>query len=155
MQQYQFVDTFNRTWNLAITLPAVKIVRDKLGVDLAKLDGDQGKPLGALLSDPVKFVDVLFLLVQDQAKTANVTLEQFMAGFAGDALEAAEGAFLKALADFMPPARRKLFQQIIAKEREFTAIVVEATSKRIDSLDLAEEAEAFISSIKAGTTPAA
>lgn len=116
-----FKDRNGTTWIIEINVAQFKRVRDLAGVDLAPLGkmlvpGSNGeKTLSALIDDPVKLVDVLYVLCMDQAKRADISDEAFGRSFDGETLERATMAFLEELADFFPEPLRSALGQIVAR----------------------------------------
>lgn len=131
----RFKDTEGREWVLTLDVQLIKDVAQRSGVRIHKLLADDAKGLQELLSDPIAFVDTLYLIVEDQAKAKGLTPEDFGRGLAGDPLEAAAVAFMEALADFSPSRQRKLIQSLMAKGNEVADKVIELARKKIDALD--------------------
>lgn len=103
-----FKDRDGREWQVVLNVFQMKRVRAALGVDLInviELDKDgqvRVDMIDKIANDPCLLVDILWVLVQDQARTLNVTDEQFGTALAGDAIESATKAFLDELVDFSP-----------------------------------------------------
>jgi len=130
-----FKDAKGRTWELEINVWLVRRVRDYLGLNLYNLVDSQARPLGELLNDPARLVDVLFLLCRDQADTLNVTDEAFGRSFSGDSLEDAADAFVAALLDFFPSRQgRATLQKVIDKSKAVEARMRELTEEKLESL---------------------
>jgi hypothetical protein len=127
-----FKDSNGRDWSVAINVAAVKRVRGTLDVDLPGLVGGG---LGELMQDPVKFVDVLYVLCRPQADQAGVSDEQFGAAFGGDTLERAAEAFVEELIDFFPAPRRGPLRAMMAKVKTATDAETQRLTERIDALD--------------------
>jgi hypothetical protein len=127
-----FKDSNGRDWAVTINVAAVKRVRGTLDVDLPGL---VGVGLGELMQDPVKFVDVLYVLCRPQADTAGVSDEQFGAAFGGDTLERAAEAFVEELIDFFPAPRRGPLRALMAKSKAIDENVTRRLTERIDALD--------------------
>lgn len=143
-----FTDTANRRWDLTLSIATVKRVRNLTGVDiLAMLDRPQ--LLSDLAADPVAFVDVLYVIVKPQADTAGVTDESFGESLDGTSIESATDAFLEALVDFFPGARRATLRRVLAKTMEHKARA-EATLKT--ALDDGTIDRAIDESLTAGET---
>ena len=117
---HSFTDTKNRAWNLAVTYASVRRVRELVGVDLLKLDDKLFEQLG----DPIKLVDVLYVLCKPQAEALKVTDEEFGESLAGDVLETASDALMGAVGDFFPSRRKALLEKLAG------------TAKRISSLQM-------------------
>ena len=84
---HSFTDTKGRAWNLAVTYASVRRARELVGVDLLKLDDKLFEQLG----DPIKLVDILYVLCKPQAEALKVTDEEFGESLAGDVLEKLAG----------------------------------------------------------------
>lgn len=112
-----FTDTSNRRWNLSLSIGTAKKVRDQTGVNLLAIV-DQPQILIGLAEDPVKFVDVLFVLVSDQADALSVSDIAFGESIDGEVLEAATLAFLESLTKFFTGPRREMLLGVLAKTNE-------------------------------------
>ena len=110
-----FRDNAGREWAVSIHVLAIERVQDKTGVKIGALIRDGLAGLLELADDPVKFVRVLWVLVEEQAAALSVAPEQFGRAMGGDALEAAFDAFVNALADFSPSRLRSLIRGLTAK----------------------------------------
>ena len=124
MSKHGFTDTAGRKYKFKITIPRLQLVRDELDIDL-------GKPetFISLSKNPIDVVNVLYLLLRDQAKSHGVTDVQFGESFDGDVLEAAWEAFSKAYMSFCPSRQREMLRQLMAAidqtEMEAAEIVVD------------------------------
>jgi hypothetical protein len=117
-----FKDTAGRTWVVSVTVADLKRIRQLTGIELGKL------PVGKLvetLSDPETFVDVLFVLVKDQADRAGISDEQFGRSLGGDTLENASQVFWRAWADFCPSQTRRLLLGLAETAEERTRELVD------------------------------
>ena len=149
-----FKDNSGREWDVAINVATVKRVKDLLGVNLFALLSDRLKGLGELLADPVRFVDVLYVIVKPQADAAGVTDEQFGGSLGGDTLQAAAEAFLEALGAFMPTvAGREALRAVLEKGRQALDLLGARTTAAVAALD----AEALVKEMleKRAAAPAA
>lgn len=135
----QFVDNAGRTWVIQIHAYAVKELRDLLDVDLYGLIDDNLQPLGKLLGDPIKLVDVIYCLCSDQAEKAGVTDRDFGRAMAGDSIEKAADAFVEELTDFFPNAQvranlRKALETILIIRNRLMA----EANKELEQLNIEE-----------------
>jgi hypothetical protein len=138
---------------VTINVANVKRVKNKLGLDLYGLIDRGAKPLGDLLGDPCMFVDVLFVLCEEQAGKARVSDEEFGRAMAGDALELAGEAFVDALIDFFPNARvRDNLRKLTAAARKLTDLSLAKVEKKLSDLDLETLAEKLTN--ESGSLPA-
>lgn len=112
----KFADCLGREWSLNLTVGALADVRRSTDCDLGKALKDEGALVELLFSDPVRLVEVLWVLVRSQAEGATVLCgpdqgkppadaEGFARGFDGPTLERAAEALLDAVADFFPRSR--------------------------------------------------
>ncbi len=131
-----FTDTSGREWSLAITIDAVKRIRDLLKVDLLDLFGGEPPLLTRLDTDVVLLCDTIFVALKPQADAAEITSEQFGASLGGDAIIAARDAFMEALADFFQSLRRPEVVKAISKQTELVTAAVKLAGERIESLDV-------------------
>lgn len=132
-----FKDNLGRRWDVAINVATAGHVKTLTGVNLYKLIDDGCRPLGLLLEDPCKLVDVLYVLVKDQADREKVTDEDFGRAFSGDSLEAAAEAFLGELTDFFPGAKvRKALTTILAKSRALRDEMQKDMETELEKLDV-------------------
>ncbi|TWU17988.1 hypothetical protein [Allorhodopirellula heiligendammensis] len=115
-----FTDTKNRRWDLTLNVNAVKRVRDLAGVNLMRVL-DEPQLLAELSADPILFVDGIFAVVMPQAKDLGVTDEQFGESFDGSTIEDATSAFLEAIVDFFPGARRKTLEKVLGRAATMVA----------------------------------
>lgn len=137
-----FTDSAGRAWDVVINVAAVKRVRGLLGVDLNGLITDGARPLAALLDDPCKLVDVLYVLCREQAEAAGVTDEQFGAAMGGDSLAHAADAFLEELIDFFrDPRARASLRRLIAAGKQAASLAMDEAERVIQSLDPASLAK--------------
>ena len=137
-----FRDNAGREWAIEVTVAAVKRVRSLIQVDL--LEAADGKLLEKLASDPVLLCDVVFCLVQPEAKAKGISDEDFGRGLAGEAIERATSAFLEELVDFFPPARRRLLSKALGKLRLLETKAFAVAEKRLDSPELDQELERLL-----------
>ncbi len=110
-----FRDSAGREWVVAIHVHALEQVETRCAVKIGALLRDQLAGFLELVEDPVKFVRVLWVLVEDQAEKFGVKPEQFGRALGGDALEGAVEAFVGALADFSPSRLRGAIRALTAK----------------------------------------
>jgi hypothetical protein len=132
-----FRDNLGREWIIEIHVTAVKRVRAHLSLDLYSLLDDRLEALGALLADPVRFVDVLYVLCMDEAKELEVTDEDFGQGLGGDSLAAAQAAFLGEFADFFPDRKiRETIKRIFQAAKEVQEDLAARLEKRTEAIDI-------------------
>lgn len=120
-----FKDTEGREWLVTLNTAQVKRVKQRLGINLA--DPQESDVLHKL-ADAITLVDVLYVLVEKQAKERSVSDESFGEALGGDTLESASTAILEALCDFFPRARRMMMRKVLA----------EVESQRVKAIELLE-----------------
>jgi hypothetical protein len=106
------------TWSVTIDAYKIRTVRTRREFDLGAQDGQQ---LRALSADPVLAAEILWDLVESQAKAANVAEEAFFAALTGDVGEQAAFALFDAIIDFFPRGRREALRRLLDKDREIEA----------------------------------
>ena len=102
-----------KTWKLAITIGAVKRIKQDLGVDLLALQEGDPPLIQRLNTDLALLVDVIYSAVRPQAEAENVTDTQFGEAFGGEESYAAYQAFMEALADFFRLLHRPDLQRLV------------------------------------------
>lgn len=109
-----FKDNEGREWTISINVTSIKKIKaSSLAVDL--LDIMDGKLMNRFADDPILFIDVIWLLCEEQAQKLGVTDEEFGRGMAGDALDKASEAFLEELVDFFPKSKRDPLKTVLRK----------------------------------------
>lgn len=113
-----FKDTKGRVWDVTIDTNTAKRVRSMVNFDLFSVVEDESKTLLELRKDPVRMVDVLWAIVEPQAKNygpwwrkvlrlpCGITDEEFGRSMREESLEQAWEQVFGALADFFPRGRR-------------------------------------------------
>lgn len=131
MTTLHFHDTQQRRWTLSLSIGTVKRVRELTGFDLLTF-ADKPQLLAELAGDPVRFVDVLFAIVQPQADELGVTDVDFGEGFNGQAIEEATDAFLEAMAEFFSGARQTTFKRVVARAQGKARLAESELQKALD-----------------------
>ncbi|MCP4248087.1 MAG: hypothetical protein GY778_13655 [bacterium] len=107
-----FKDNRDREWKIAVTVDALKRVRDLLDVDL--LDLVEGKLIERLIGDPVLLCDVIYAVCKPAADEQSITDQDFGAAMAGDSIDRATKALLEELVNFSPsPKDRKNLSKVL------------------------------------------
>ncbi len=89
-----FIDNAGREWRFTINIPEARRIRQRVGIDL--LDGRQLKDA---VEDQLRWIDLMFAIVEPQAKASGVTDEMFGLALEGCLDEATE-ALTGEIADF-------------------------------------------------------
>ncbi len=153
-----FKDNKGRGWEVVLDVRQVRRVRAALGIDLANviaLSKDGSVDVGVvdrIANDPCLLADVLWVLVEGQAKADGVTDEEFGASLAGDSIEEAARAFLDELVDFFPGAKRLFLKKAVELSRKFAGETEEVLKKALDDPEL-ERAVAAASTSSSPSSP--
>lgn len=147
-QSRTFSDTKGRLWTVRITGFELKRVREMTGVRLADLDDDGYQPLGALLKDVEKLIDVLYVLCLDEANERKVSDVEFGRSLAGDVLTDAAEAFRRAFEDFCPSQRRKAMQSLASKAKVLQEKAGDLVTAAIEQVDPEKIIERLASELK-------
>lgn len=131
-----FKDRHGREWHFEITPFSMKRVRELTAVNLGTLFNDNMTPLANLVSDPIMFVDVLYVLCKPECDKLGVTDEQFGGAMVGDYLEAAVDAFMQGLVDFFPKRQSNLLSTLLEKNRQYAAALAEKAVAQLNQLDV-------------------
>lgn len=132
-----FKDNAGRTWTLAVNVHAIKVIKGLIGLDLYALVDGGFEGLGKLIGDPVRLVDVLFVLCKDEADRLGVSDEDFGRGMGGDSLARATDAFLAEYTDFFPDPRvRAGLAKVIEKARALEGMMWTRAEAGLDRIDL-------------------
>ena len=156
---HTFADKLGRTWYVDVNVTTIRRVRAALDVDLYLLVDDKMQALGALVSDPCRLADVLYVLCKDDADTKNISDEDFGRALAGDAIRAAAEAFVEELIDFFPDERsRAALRRVIAAGRQVRTKLLDQAETMLETLNPDECANALISGwtnsqASSGSTP--
>lgn len=133
-QSTRFKDEKGREWDLTITVATVRRVQNACGVNL--LDAVAGELVSRLAGDIMLLADVLWAIVEPQAKAAGVDDLDFGEGLLGDALDHATGAFMEGLRGFFArPGQRKLIGDVIDKINQAMSEAETVGSERMSRID--------------------
>jgi len=115
-----FRDANGRRWSIEIDVGTLKRVRDLTGFELLSVVEQDGAPLDKLRDDIPLLVDVLYAIVEPQAKAygpwwrrllgigRGISDEDFGRGLRGDCIERGWELIIEGLARFFPEARRRM-----------------------------------------------
>ena len=133
-----FKDNAGRTWSVTLNVLQMKRIRAHLGIDLVNvITLDAGGKVKVdlvdrIANDPCLLVDILWVCVEDEAKAAGVTDEEFGRSLAGESIEEATRAFLDELVDFFPGAKRLFLAKAVDLARKFDGEMTEALAKALE-----------------------
>ena len=133
-----FKDRDGREWQVVLNVFQMKRVRAALGVDLInviELDKDgqvRVDMIDRIANDPCLLVDILWVLVEAEAKEQGVSDVDFGSSLAGAAIEEATKAFLDELVDFFPGAKRLFLAKAVDLARKFDGEMTEVLAKALE-----------------------
>ena len=137
-----FKDNQGREWQIALNVYEMKRIRAVLGVDLVNVitldkDGTVKVDLvDRIANDPCLLVDILWVLVETQAKDEGVSDVDFGSSLAGEAITAATSAFLDELVDFFPGAKRLFLKKAVEVSRKYTGEMTGVLEKALADPEL-------------------
>lgn len=110
----KFTDALERTWDIPHFDPInIAEVQHRLGVSLYTLTAGKMENLRDLFENVPLFFNVIFVLVEDQARGRGVDDRSFAKGMVGgDVAEAAKDAFWDELLFFSPKKLRELLARM-------------------------------------------
>ncbi len=126
-----FTDRRDREWTIVLDVAICRDVKAQLGVDLA--NWSDGKASAKLWSDDGALVDVLWLLLKEQATELGVDEREFAKSLNGDVLAAGLKAIEDAVVNFTRPDRLDLVRKIAEKSGQVTTAAIERASQEIDA----------------------
>jgi len=139
-----FQDSAGRTWTIAVTVDAVKRVRDLLKEDLLDIE----RVFPRLLIDPILLCDVVYCVCKPQADAEKVSDVDFARAMAGDTIARAKAALIEELVDFFPDqSQRETIRLAIAKYSQWNKKAVELVKAKLQRTELPKELEAALNSI--------
>ena len=137
-----FKDRDGREWQVVLNVFQMKRIRAALGVDLInviELDKDgqvRVDMIDKIANDPCLLVDILWVLVETQAKDEGVSDVDFGSSLAGEAITAATSAFLDELVDFFPGAKRLFLKKAVEVSRKYTGEMTGVLEKALADPEL-------------------
>ena len=147
---HTFADTQGRTWTVTINVDVIRRVRSLLNINL--LEAVEGRLLERLITDPVLLCDILFVVIQPEAVTKDISDEDFGRSLGGDVLDLATTALLEELVDFFPSAKRTVFRKALIKLKQLETLAIETATQRLESSELEQRMRAAISGTQAAST---
>jgi len=139
-------DLKGREWKLSITVGSVKRVKSELNLDIYNVANKDF--LKAIIEDPIKFIDMLFVLVEDQAEDLDVDDIEFGKSFDGDTIAESVNSFLEELVNFFPPSKRESLKKALAMTMEMTEKAGQEMVKKLDEFDLDKAVDTVMVNMK-------
>lgn len=132
-----YTDRNQNEWPVEVVTSTIEKVRKRVKdtedkpVDL--LECVTGTLTGRLLNDPVLLTKVIWVIIEDYAKTKGLTYDQFAAAHRGEVFDKAFDALMAALADFFPLKTGEALIQITLKVRQMREKAMEAIVRTMDN----------------------
>lgn len=140
---HSFKDADGREWSVVVRHGTLKKMRETMSLDIFN---DVENVCNKLASDVFLLADVLFLVCEKQAIERKFSREEFYDLIFGDTIVDATSAFLGAVTDFFPSARRQILRKMLEKTRAIDAMVLQKIETQLDSLDVSTCIESFTNS---------
>lgn len=139
-----FQDNAGRTWTIAVTVDAVKRVRDLLNEDLLDVEN----VLKRLMIDPILLCDCVYCVCKPQADAEKISDVQFAQAMAGDTIAHAKTALVEEIVNFSPDARdRENLALAVEKYNTMADRARELVKAKLQSPTLSREIEAALSAV--------
>jgi len=126
-----WTDAENRTWSTAISVNAIRRVKELVGVNL--LEVFDGELLARLADDPVLLVNTLYAICKPQADERDVSDEAFGELLVGDRIEEATTALVRGINDFFPKDRRAVLDRLWAATNRTRTEAIQMATAKLDS----------------------
>jgi hypothetical protein len=126
-----WTDAENRTWSTAISVNAIRRVKELVGVNL--LEVFDGEMLARLADDPVLLVNTLYAVCKPQADERDISDEAFGELLVGDTIELAAAALVRGIADFFPKDRRAVLDRLWAATKRTRTEAIQMATDKLDS----------------------
>ena len=122
------VDRKERQWDLRLDAPTVKRIAEKTGIKLTDLTSD---PFLRLATDPVLLIDVVWLVVEKQAKELGISDVEF--GEECPDIDSVASSLVECVLDFFPQSRRSELQSLISETAETHSLAIAETIKQMQA----------------------
>lgn len=140
-----FKDSKGDIWDVAIHITAERRLRSRLNFSLIDLAKDKFIGLADFLGDPIRLVDVLYVICEDQCRERGISDEDFGRRMFGDTITKATQAFLEELTDFFPePEVRAALDLILKTGRKVAQGILANSLKQLQAMDLESLAKSSI-----------
>jgi len=134
----QFKDSKGTSWDLQITVEAIKRVKSALGIDLGNIHQGSPPQSARLDTDIVLLIDVIYVLLRPQTEAKGVSDVEFGESLGGDAAFAAREAFWRSLIDFFQKFHRTDAVEAIAKQMALMQEVIQLATQEIEKIPIDE-----------------
>ena len=133
-----FNDNKGRRWDIDITIGAVKRVLDMIKINLLEPDKGEVPVLQRLGTDEILLIDTIFAIISPQAKSLNVSDEEFGASIGGKAVMDAQEAFYEELADFFQSRGRTDRAEMVAVQKKTIDVATKLVTEKIKAINIEE-----------------
>jgi len=110
-----FKDKEGTIWTPIVNAWTAKVYQEKSGLILLDMTTEKGGFLEAI-SDNLRFIDLLEVLLERQLKERKVTIEDLFYKMDGDHWEKATMAVVEANIEFMPEKKKKVMKALYIKK---------------------------------------
>lgn len=143
-----FKDLSGQEWLVSLNIGICRKVLAITGLDFA--NAHDGKAVSEIQAYDGKMVQVLWVLLEDQATKRGIDEDAFAMLLDGNVLEEAQGAIEAAILGFTRPERRAAMQAILDKKREAITKSVNLAVAKVQALDIDKELEKQLSQSTSG-----
>lgn len=123
-------------------------------LELTKLDfanAHDGKAVSEIQANDSKMVQVLWLLIEEQAKAKGIDEDAFWRNLDGNVLEEAQNAIEEAVLGFTRPERRAALKAILDKKREAIDKAMNLAVAKVQAVNIDQELENRLSQSTSGS----
>jgi hypothetical protein len=130
---HKFTDAKGREWRIALTYGVMQQVKEDLGIDLLVVQNGVVQSQG--LNDLKAFVNLLFVVCEDQAKEQSLSDVDFGRSLDGTSLKEAFAAFQAEYDDFFQfsPVTQEILRTSLGIAKEATDQLTKAAIEEISS----------------------
>jgi len=129
-----FRDANGRQWSLTVTVEDLRAVKDALDIHLTKLVDTDPQMLFELAADPIRCVDVIWVLCRSQAERYGVDERQFGRSLSQESFDLAGKALVRAVFDFFPKGRSEPMLRLLDKTEQAMAMQLQKISSSIEEM---------------------
>ena len=125
-----FKDKDGTIWTPVVNAWTAKVYQEKSGLILLDMTTEKGGFLEAI-SDNLKFIDLLEVLLERQLKERDLTIEDLFYKMDGDHWEEATRAVVEANIEFMPEKKKKIMKALYTKKLNLIEKVYQESLEKI------------------------
>lgn len=130
----KFKDGQDREWTLSITMHTAIMLRNDADFEIKDILDPRSTLLTRLGEDSEFLGRVLWTLVSDEAKAANIDEKGFFTALGGDVLDAAINTLVAECFDFFPQAKRAPLQKAWEKIRGIDLQLSAEADQKLDQM---------------------